>query len=117
MIVTIAFDAIYFALCVSKDPSKIEDASFPYFLFGAKSACYNMIFRIAFGAIILLICISFFIPLIQLFRLQCKTFQERREMEREEKEYQIIQLKQKFDEEEWEDMDYKLLKEKSYAVD
>lgn len=117
MIVTIAFDAIYFALCVSKDASKIEDASFPYFLFGAKSACYNKIFRIIFGAIILLICISFFIPLIQLFRLQCKTFQERREMEREEKEYQIIQLKQKFDEEEWEDMDYKLLKEKSYAVD
>ena len=67
---------------------------------------YNKISRIIIGIICLIICCSFFFPLISLFRMQLNTAIVRRQLKIDEEEYEKNQLREKLDEEVWEDLEY-----------
>ena len=67
---------------------------------------YNRIARIVISIIIFVICILFFVPLVNLFRMQLSTAIEKRQLRRDEEEYEKNQIKEKLDEEVWEDLKF-----------
>ena len=68
--------------------------------------CYNNIFRIIVSISIFIICILFFIPLFNLFRMQLSTALEKRQIRIDEEEYERMQLREKLDDEVWEDLKF-----------
>jgi len=84
-----------------------ENSAFPgFYLGGADSFFYSKVARIVVSIGCLIICILFFIPLINLFRMQLKTCLEKRRIKKDEEEYERSQLREKLDEEVWEDLEY-----------
>ena len=83
--------------------------AFPYFYFGGpKSKIYHRLTRIIVSAFCFVICILFFIPLFNLFRMQLSTAIEKRQIRIDEEEYEKTQLKEKLDEEVWEDLEFEV---------
>ena len=80
-------------------------SSFPGFYFG-NTFFYNKIFRIIISVFLFIICISFFFPLFNLFRMQLKTALEKRQTRIDEEEYEKAQLREKLDSEVWEDLKF-----------
>ena len=78
--------------------------TFPPYIFGEDSFIYYKISRIIVSICCFIICILFFIPLFSLFRMQLKTAIEKRQIRKDEKEYERNQLREKLDEEVWEDL-------------
>ena len=79
--------------------------SFPGFYFG-DIFLYRRVFRIIVSVCLFIICILFFIPLFNLFRMQLKTALEKRQTRIDEEEYEKAQLREKLDEEVWEDLKF-----------
>ena len=69
--------------------------AFPGFYFGVNSFIYNRVVRIGVSICISVICVLFFIPLIDLFQVQLATALEKRQIRLEEEEYQKSQLQEK----------------------
>jgi len=81
--------------------------AFPGFYFGGPgSRFYHRITRIVVSACCFIICFSFFIPLFNLFRMQLCSAIEKRQIRKDEKEYEKTELKGRLDEEVWEDLEY-----------
>ena len=76
------------------------NSGFPSFYFGVDSFIYNRVVRIVVSIWISVICILFFIPLIDLFQIHYSNIIERRQLRIEEEEYEKSQLKEKLIEEE-----------------
>ena len=74
--------------------------AFPGFYFGVDSFIYNRVVRIGVSICISVICVLFFIPLIDLFQIQLATAIERRQIRIDEEEYEKSQLMEKLIEEE-----------------
>ena len=89
---------------MGNDEAENENTSFPGFYFGNNSFIYKRIVRIIISICIFIICILFFIPLFNLFRMQLSTAIEKRQIRIDEEEYEKNQLKEKLDEEVWEDL-------------
>ena len=93
---------------------EINSNSFPGFYLGSNSFIYNKIFRIIVSIFILIFCILFFIPLIDLFKIQLNTYIEKRNNLIDEEEYEKNRLTEKLEEnneenlkkEEWGDIKY-----------
>jgi len=81
-----------------------EKDNFPGYYFGNDSFIYSKPFRIVVSCCIFIICILFIIPLFNLFRMQLSTAIEKRQIRIDEEEYEKNQLKEKLDEEVWEDL-------------
>ena len=100
---------IFFLVTELKSSSTEEDTyntSFPDFYFGGDSFIYNKTLRIIVSIFIFIICILFFIPLFSLFRMQLSTAIEKRQIKKDEEEYERNQLREQLDEEVWEDLVY-----------
>jgi palmitoyltransferase len=82
-----------------------DNKAFPGFYFG-NCFLYNNIFRIIVSISIFIICILFFIPLFNLFRMQLSTALEKRQIRIDEEEYERMQLREKLDDEVWEDLKF-----------
>ena len=83
--------------------------AFPNFYFGGpNSKIYHRLTRIIVSACCFVICILFFIPLFNLFRMQLSTALEKRQIRIDEEEYEKTQLKEKLDEEVWEDLEFEV---------
>ena len=76
------------------------NSAFPSFYFGVDSFIYNRVVRIVVSICISVICILFFIPLIDLFQIHLSNLIERRQLRLEEEEYEKSQLMEKLIEEE-----------------
>ena len=97
----------YLATEMIAENGEPDNDAFPGFYFGGpNSKFYNKSTRIIVSICIFIICILFFIPLFSLFRMQLSTAIERRQDKKEEKEYERNQLREKLDEEVWEDLEY-----------
>ena len=101
----IAVNIYYLVSTIKIDGIKEETSSFPGFYLG-NTFFYNRIFRIVVSVCLFIICILFFIPLFNLFRLQLKTAIEKRQIRIDEKEYENAQLREKLDAEVWEDLKF-----------
>ena len=86
--------------------AETENTSFPGFYFGNDFFIYKRIVRIIVSICIFIICILFFIPLVNLFRMQLSTAIEKRQIRLDEEEYEKNQLKEKLDNEVWEDLEF-----------
>ena len=95
---------IYFLVKEIKE-EKDEDTAFPYYL-DEDAFIYKLPTRIVVSICCFIICICFFIPLFSLFRMQLNTAIEKRQLKRDEEEYERNQLREKLDEEVWEDLVY-----------
>ena len=82
---------------------KDEEIGFPYY-FNKNAFIYTVPARIIVSICCFIICILFFIPLFNLFRMQLDTALEKRQIKKDEEEYLKNQLKEKLDEEVWEDL-------------
>ena len=104
----IIFLIIYFAKKTTMDNENvIKSNSFPKFLlFSADCFVYSKIFRIIIAVLCFIISSSFFLPLVSLLRMQLSTAIERKKLQKEEIEYEKNQLRQKLDDEIWEDLTY-----------
>ena len=91
---------------MGNDEAEIENNAFPDFYFGNDFFIYKRIVRIIVSICIFIICILFFIPLVNLFRMQLSTACEKRQIRIDEEEYEKNQLKEKLDEEVWEDLTF-----------
>ena len=91
---------------MGNDEAEIENNAFPDFYFGNGFFIYKRIVRIIVSICIFIICILFFIPLVNLFRMQLSTAYEKRQIRIDEEEYEKNQLKEKLDEEVWEDLTF-----------
>ena len=91
---------------MGNDEAEIENNAFPDFYFGNGFFIYKRIVRIIVSICIFIICILFFIPLVNLFRMQLSTACEKRQIRIDEEEYEKNQLKEKLDEEVWEDLTF-----------
>ena len=81
--------------------------SFPGFYFGGPdSNFYNRATRIIVSICCFIICILFFIPLFNLFRMQLSTAIEKRQLRIDEEEYEKNLLREKLDDEVWEDLEF-----------
>ena len=100
----IVVNIIYLITEIGNDGTEKENSSFPGFYFGNDFFIYKRIVRIIVSIIIFIIGILFFIPLVSLCRSQCSTAKERRQTRIDEEEYEKNQLKEKLDEEVWEDL-------------
>ena len=100
----IVVNIIYLITEIGNDGTEKENSSFPGFYFGNDFFIYKRIVRIIVSIIIFIIGILFFIPLVSLFRSQCSTAIEKRQTRIDEEEYEKNQLKEKLDEEVWEDL-------------
>ena len=96
--VTIAF------LIIELGDGTDGENTFPPYIFGEDSFIYYKISRIIVSICCFIICVLFFIPLFSLFRMQLKTAIEKRQIRKDEKEYERNQLREKLDEEVWEDL-------------
>ena len=76
------------------------NSAFPSFYFGVDSFIYNRVVRIVVSICISVICVLFFIPLIDLFQIHLSNLIERRQLRLEEEEYEKSQLMEKLIEEE-----------------
>ena len=74
--------------------------AFPRFYFGVDSFIYNRVVRIAVSICISVICVLFFIPLIDLFQIHLSNVIERRQLRIDEEEYEKSQLMEKLIDEE-----------------
>jgi len=84
-----------------------DNDAFPGFYFGgADSKFYHRVTRIVVSACCFVICFLFFVPLFNLFRMQIGSAIEKRQIKKDEKEYQKTELKERLDEEVWEDLEY-----------
>ena len=81
------------------------NTAFPGFYFG-NIIIYNRIFRIVASVCIFVICVLFFFPLFNLFRMQLNTAIEKRQIRIDEEEYEREQLREKLDDEVWEDLKF-----------
>ena len=81
-----------------------EDCAFPCYYFGKDSFVYKNITRVSVSICCFIICILFFIPLFSLFRMQLHTAIEKRQIRKDEQEYEKTQLREKLEEEVWEDL-------------
>ena len=90
---------------ISVEEIKNESSSIPGFIFG-NIFIYNRIFRIVASVCIFIICFLFFIPLFNLFRMQLNTALEKRQIRIDEEEYEKEQLREKLDDEVWEDLKF-----------
>ena len=81
------------------------NSAFPGFYFG-NIIIYNRIFRIVASVCIFIICVLFFFPLFNLFRMQLNTAIEKRQIRIDEEEYEKEQLREKLDDEVWEDLKF-----------
>ena len=95
---------IAFLIVELKDDDHGEKPIFPKFYFGIDSFIYEDYFRIIVCISCFVICILFFIPLFSLFRMQLNTAIEKRQIKKDEDEYERSQLREKLDEEVWEDL-------------
>ena len=78
-----------------------DNTAFPGFYFGVDSLIYNRVMRISVSICISVICVLFFIPLIDLFQVHLATTLERRQLRLDQEEYEKSQLnEQLIDEEE-----------------
>ena len=100
------FIILYFSLKTTKEVKELNKDSFPGFLFSENSFIYNRIVRGIIAGVCIVICCSFFFPLFSLFRMQLSTAFVRRQIKMEEEEYERNQLREKLDEEVWEDLEY-----------
>ena len=83
-----------------------RNTAFPGFYFGKDFFMYKQTVRIIVSICIFVICILFFIPLVNLFRMQLSTAIEKRQIRIDEEEYEKNQLREKLDEEVWEDLTF-----------
>ena len=99
---------IYFLVNeISSGEEEENNTGFPGFIFGGyDSGYYSKVFRIIVCICILVICVAFFIPLINLFKMQLKTCLEKRQNKLDEEEYERNLLRERLDEEVWEDLEY-----------
>ena len=93
---------IYF-LIKEIDAKGDDNTGFPNY-FKRDLFIYKLASRIVVSISCFVICILFFIPLLSLFRMQLKTAMEKRQLRKDEKEYEKAQLREKIDEEVWEDL-------------
>ena len=99
--VTIAFLVKEFT-----DGTKDDKPTFPGFYLGKDSFIYSYACRLVVCIGCFVICVLFFIPLVNLFRMQLGTAIEKRKIRKDENEYERNQLREKLDEEVWEDLVY-----------
>ena len=92
---------IYFLIAELRD--KDYNYAFPGQL-KALGFLYKKGTRIVVSICCFIICILFFIPLFSLFRMQLHTAIEKRQLRQDEEEYERSQLREKLDEEVWEDL-------------
>ena len=88
------------------DGTKDDKPTFPDFYFGKDCFIYSYVSRMIVCISCFVICILFFIPLFSLFRMQLSTAIEKRQIRKDESEYEKNQLRAKLDEEVWEDLVY-----------
>ena len=92
---------IYFLIAELR--GKDDGYAFPNRIEGLKFLYKNGT-RISVSICCFVICILFFIPLFSLFRMQLHTAIEKRQLRQDEEEYERSQLREKLDEEVWEDL-------------
>ena len=102
---TIVINIYYLITEIRKESIKEGSTAFPGFYFG-DIFIYNKIFRIIVSVCIFIICILFFIPLVNLFKMQLNTAIEKRQIRIDEEEYEKEQMKEKLDDEVWEDLKF-----------
>ena len=107
----IGVNIYYLATEIGTENIQEDYKAFPGFYFG-NCFLYNNIFRIIVSISIFIICILFFIPLFNLFRMQLNTALEKRQIRIDEEEYERMQLREKLDDEVWEDLKFDESKEK-----
>ena len=95
---------IYFLAKELKDGTD-SNTGFPHYL-KEDAFLYKKGVRVGISICIFIICILFFIPLFSLFRMQLGTAIEKKQLKKDEKEYEKNQLREKLDEEVWEDLVY-----------
>jgi hypothetical protein len=83
-----------------------QDPIFPKFYFGKDCFMYKRVLRIIVSCVIFVVCILFFVPLFNLFRMQLSSALEKRQIRRDEEEYEKNQMREKLDEEVWEDLTF-----------
>ena len=97
----------YLATEMMAERGEPSNDAFPGFYFGgADSKFYHRITRIVVSICCFVICILFFIPVFNLFRMQLSTAIEKRQIRIDEEAYERNQLKERLDEEAWEDLEY-----------
>ena len=101
----IGVNIYYLATEIGTENIQEDYKAFPGFYFG-NCFLYNNIFRIIVSISIFIICILFFIPLFNLFRMQLNTALEKRQIRIDEEEYERMQLREKLDDEVWEDLKF-----------
>ena len=101
----IGVNIYYLATEIGTENIQEDNKTFPGFYFG-NCFLYNNIFRIIVSISIFIICILFFIPLFNLFRMQLNTALEKRQIRIDEEEYERMQLREKLDDEVWEDLKF-----------
>ena len=101
----IGVNIYYLATEIGTENIQEDYKAFPGFYFG-NCFLYNNIFRIIVSISIFIICILFFIPLFNLFRMQLSTALEKRQIRIDEEEYERMQLREKLDDEVWEDLKF-----------
>ena len=101
---------ITYLLIIILNKDENRNNAFPGFLFELDSILYNKIVRIISSSIIIITCISFFIPLFNLFKMQLLNALERRQNRIDEEEFEKNRLTEKLDEAE--ENDKTKLKEK-----
>jgi len=101
----IGVNIYYLATEIGTENIQEDYKAFPGFYFG-NCFLYNNIFRIIVSISIFIICILFFIPLFNLFRIQLNTALEKRQIRIDEEEYERMQLREKLDDEVWEDLKF-----------
>jgi len=101
----IGVNIYYLAIEIGTENIQEDNKAFPGFYFG-NCFLYNNIFRIIVSISIFIICILFFIPLFNLFRMQLSTALEKRQIRIDEEEYERMQLREKLDDEVWEDLKF-----------
>ena len=106
---------IYFLVKELKDGTD-ENTGFPHYL-DEDAFIYKKGVRIGVSISIFIISILFFIPLFSLFRMQLGTAIEKRQLRKDEKEYEKNQLREKLDEEVWEDLVYEENENESIELD
>ena len=91
---------------IGNEGAEERNTAFPNFYFGKDFFMYKQTVRIIVSICIFVICILFFIPLVNLFRMQLSTAIEKRQIRIDEEEYEKNQLREKLDEEVWEDLTF-----------
>ena len=103
----IGVNIYYLANEMIEEYGEPNNDAFPGFYFGgADSKFYHRITRLVVSVCCFTICFLFFVPLFNLFRMQLNSAIEKRQIKKDEKEYQKNELKERLDEEVWEDLEY-----------